>query len=63
MTDRTPRKRKIVKRQYYRTGSHPVGAKDSVNVTLDCGHRKHYKGSAEPKTDVVYCTDCAWCDQ
>ena len=40
--------RKIVKREYYRTYSHPNNAKDSVIVTLECGCTKGYKGSQEP---------------
>lgn len=40
--------KKIVKRDYYRTYSHPHNAKDSVFVTLECGCERHYKGSQEP---------------
>ena len=48
----------IIERHYYRTSSHPENAKDSVVVTLSCGHKKHYKGSDEPRSFAV-CDECS----
>lgn len=50
-------KQAIVKREYFRTSSHPHGAKHSVFVTLACGHEKRYKGSEEPKR-YAFCDEC-----
>jgi len=52
-------KRQITERRYYRTSSHPRRAKDSVIVTMSCGHDKHFKGSQEPKGDFCYCSECS----
>ncbi len=50
--------RRIVKREFYRTSSHPNGAADSLIATLDCGHDRRYKGSKVPRTDRVRCDSC-----
>jgi len=50
-------RRKIVKREYYRTSSHTRLAGASVLVTLECGHQKHYKASQEP-TLWARCPEC-----
>lgn len=46
-----PRKplRRIVKKEYWRCRNHPTSAKDSVTVTLECGHTVRFKGSQEPE--------------
>lgn len=51
-------KRQITDRHHYRTKDHPHNAKDSVVITLSCGHEKHYKGSQEPKGQFAYCSEC-----
>lgn len=51
------KKRLIESRSYYRTPAHPAGAGDSVVVTLECGHKNHYKGSAEPRK-FAFCKEC-----
>jgi len=51
--------RRIVHVDRYRTLGHPNSAADSVLVTLDCGHQKHYKGSQEPSGQIVTCKPCA----
>lgn len=51
-------KRKIISRSYYRTPSHPKKAKDSLIVTLECGHVKRYKGSKAPISNHAMCGEC-----
>ena len=50
--------RKIVRRDYYRTDSHPNNAADSVLLYLECEHVTHRKGSTEPKGNRVRCKVC-----
>ncbi len=38
----------IISRDYFRTKSHPINAKDSVICILECGHKVRFKGSKEP---------------
>ena len=52
--------RLIIKRQYSQSINHKRNQVDTVVVTLDCGHEKHYKGHQEPKTDVVRV--CFYCN-
>lgn len=50
--------RKIVKREPYTTKSHPHGT-FSVALTLECGHKKHLKGSQCPESQKrARCREC-----
>ncbi len=52
-----PPLRAIVRREPYRTASHPRGAKDSVICTLSCGHTQGFKGSRVPQ-HMARCREC-----
>lgn len=54
---RPPVWRNIKSRDHYIPRCSPRGGY-AVQLTLECGHLKHYKGSKEPKRGPVRCHEC-----